>query len=157
MSGGGQGNALTGPAFVMVIDEAIKSTEDKFGITIRAIQDDMTLLGDAKVIFGTNGSNGALEFLLSALEEVGLVPNRSKFKIFAVGFIPDWLRTPDTRPQVETEGSGVAYGMELLGAPICHVCFENEWLAKAATKIIGKIDIVTNAIESLCAPTRRTL
>ena len=35
-------------------------------------------------------------------EEVGLVPNRSKFKIFAVdddeetlGFIPDLLRTPD--------------------------------------------------------------
>jgi len=141
----------------MVIDEAMKSTEEEFGIIIRAIQDDMTLLGDAKVIFGTNGDNGALEFLLSALEEVGLVPNRSKFKIFAVdddeetlGFIPDWLRTPDTRPQVETEGGGVAYGMELLGAPIGHVCFENEWLAKAATKIIGKIDMVTNAIGSLC-------
>ena len=53
-AGGGQGNALTGPAFVMVIDEAMKSTEEKFGITIRAIQVDMALLGDAKVIFGTN-------------------------------------------------------------------------------------------------------
>ena len=98
----------------LAIDKAMKSTEEKFGITIRAIQDDMTLLGDAKVIFGTNGNNGALEFLLSALEEVGLVPNRSKFKIFAVdddeetlGFIPDWLRTPDTRPQVKTEGEVV--------------------------------------------------
>ena len=60
MDGVGQGNALTGPAFVMVIDEAMKSTEEKFGITIRAIQDDMTLLGDAKFIFGTNGNNGAL-------------------------------------------------------------------------------------------------
>ena len=96
--------------------------------------------------------------LYSALEEVGLVPNRSKFKIFAVnddeettlGFIPDWLRTPDTRPQVETDGGGVAYGMELLGAFIGHVCFENKWLAKAATKVIGKINIVTNAIGSLC-------
>ena len=44
----------------------------------------MTLLGDAKVIFGTNGNHGALEFLLSTLEEIKLVPNRSKFKIFAV-------------------------------------------------------------------------
>ena len=117
----------------------------------------MTLLGDAKVISGMNGKKGALEFLLSALEEVELIPNRSKFKIFAVdddeetlGFIPDWLRTPDTRPQVETEGGGVANGMELLGAPIGDVCFENKWLAKAATKIIGEIGIVTNAIGSLC-------
>jgi len=57
-----------------------------------------------------------LEFLLSALGEVGLVSNRSGFKIFAVnddedtlGFIPDWLLascdvlTPDPRPQVKTE------------------------------------------------------
>ena len=75
-----------------------------------------------------------LEFLLSALGEVGLVSNRSGFKIFAVnddedtlGFIPDWLRTPDTRPQMGTERGGVVYGMELLGAPIGHVFFENEW------------------------------
>jgi len=61
-AGGGQGNALTGPSFVMVIDEAMKSTDEKFGIIIRAIQDDLTLLGDAKVIFGTNGDDGALEF-----------------------------------------------------------------------------------------------
>ena len=29
-----------------------------------------------------------------------------------------------------------------LGIPIGHVCFENEWLAKAAGMITGKIDIV---------------
>ena len=40
----------------------------------------MALLGDAEAIFGANGNGGALEFLLSALEEVELVPNRPKFK-----------------------------------------------------------------------------
>ena len=44
-------------------DEAMKSTEDKFGIIIRAIHDDMTLLGDANVIFGTNGNDGTLAFI----------------------------------------------------------------------------------------------
>ena len=44
----------------------------------------------------------------------------------------------------------MAYGMELLGAPIGHVFFENEWLVKAATKIIGKINIAANTIASLC-------
>ena len=46
----------------------------------------------------------------------------------------------------------MAYGMELLGAPIGHVCFENKWLTKAVTKIIGKIyTAVTNANGSLCS------
>jgi len=36
-------------------------------LIIRAIRDDMALLGDAEVIFGTNGSNGSLEFLLPEL------------------------------------------------------------------------------------------
>ena len=147
-AGGGQGNALTGPAFVMVIDEAMKSTEEKFGITIRAIQDDMTLLGDAKVIFGTNGNNGALEFLLSALEEVGLEPNRSKFKIFALnedeetlGFISDSLRTPDTIPQVETEGGGVAYGMELLVHPSATCALRMNGLQRRRQRLSAKLTL----------------
>jgi len=45
---------------------------------------------------------------------------------------------------------GVAYNTELLGAPIGHVCFESELRAKAATKIIGKIDTVTYANGPLC-------
>ena len=94
----GQGNALTCPAFVRAINEVMMSTSEKMGIIIRAIQDYMTLFGDAEDIFGMNGNNGALGFLLSALDEVRLVPNRFKFKMFMVddndekmtlGFIPD--------------------------------------------------------------------
>ena len=158
-AGGGQGNALTSLVFVMVIDAAIKATELKFGITIRAIQDDMTLLGDAADIFGVNG---ALEFLLAELAKVGLEPNRGKFNVVAVSddaipFIPDWLKTDKNRaffevedPSSDSGGTIRAYGMELLGAPIGEVLYENEWLAAAATKISGNIHKITTAIGSLC-------
>jgi len=52
----------------MVIDEAIMSTEEKFGIIIRAIQDDTTLLGDTEFMF--------------------TIPRRR------LGVISDWLPTP---------------------------------------------------------------
>ena len=82
-AGGGGSNVPTGPAFGMVIDEATKSTDNKFGVIIRAIQDDMTLLGDAEVIFGTNGNDGALEFFLSACARRGRACTRP-FKIQVV-------------------------------------------------------------------------
>ena len=44
-------------------------------------------------------------------------------------------------PYGDRKRGGVAYGMELLGASIGRMCFENEWLAKAATKIIGKLTL----------------
>ena len=118
----------------MVIDAAIKATELKFGITIRAIQDDMALLGDAAVIFG---ENGALDFLLAELAEVGLEPNRGKFNVVAVfddaiPLIPDWPKTDKNRaffevedPSSDSEGTTRAYGMGLLGASIGEVLYES--------------------------------
>ena len=56
----------------MVIDEAMKPTEEKC-IIIHVIQDDMEmLLGDEEAIIGTSGNDGHSNFL-SALEEVGFV------------------------------------------------------------------------------------
>ena len=37
------------------------------------------------------------------------------------------------------------------------MCFGNEWLVKAATKIIGKFGIVTNTIGSLCPHSARAV
>jgi hypothetical protein len=94
-AGGGQGNALTGPAFVATIDSALKGIEAKFGVEIRgAIQDDMTIIGDADKVFGPNG---ALESLLALLEKAGLKPNRSKFQCLgsadgALKDAPEWLK-----------------------------------------------------------------
>ena len=53
-----------------------------------------------------------------------------------LGFISDWLLTPDKKPQ--------------LGAPIGHVCFENECLLKAAKKKNGKINNLAYAIGPHC-------
>jgi hypothetical protein len=79
-AGGGQGNPLTGLAFVATIDAALKGIESKFGVEIRAIQDDMTIMGDPDTIFGPGM---ALESLLELLDKVGLKPNKSKFSASA--------------------------------------------------------------------------
>ena len=68
--------------------------------------------------------------LYSALEEVGLVPNRSKFKIFAVddneglwasSLTGSGRQTQDLRWRLKEVAHG-PLDMELLGEPIGHVC-----------------------------------
>jgi hypothetical protein len=107
--GGPQGSALTNLAFPLAINAALKATEEKFpgvttpenefpGVTVRAIQDDCDLMGDPDLIFGSNGDNGALQFLLDELKKVGLEPNLTKFQVFAtppaVESVPGWLERP---------------------------------------------------------------
>ena len=94
---GVQGNALTGPAFVLTVDPVIKFIESKFeGVNVRAIQNDITMVGPSHIIFGTDG---ALEALLDGLAEVGLEPQRTKFQALgtteeALADKPEWLPTP---------------------------------------------------------------
>jgi hypothetical protein len=85
--GGPQGNALTSLAFVATIDSVLKSVEEEFGVEVRAIHDDMTLIGDPDVVFG---EGKALEKLLTLLAEKGLKPNFKKFQ--AIGTTPDALQ-----------------------------------------------------------------
>ena len=97
--GGPQGSALTNQAFPLTIDGALKRTEAEFpGVTVRAIQDDCDLLGDPDLLFGSNGDNGALQYLLDELKKVGLEPNLSKFQAYAtppaVAAVPSWLKRP---------------------------------------------------------------
>lgn len=77
--GGGQGNALTNIIFPTVINDALKSTETDHGVEARAQQDDISLFGDPKDIFGPGK---ALETLLEKLSEVGLEPNKKKFQVY---------------------------------------------------------------------------
>ena len=47
---GGQGNALTGPVFVLTIDPVLKFNESKFeGVDVWAIQDDVTTVVHPKL------------------------------------------------------------------------------------------------------------
>ena len=59
---------------------------------MRAIQDDITMVGPPHIIFGTDG---ALEALLDGLAEVGLEPQRTKFQALgtteeALADKPEW-------------------------------------------------------------------
>ena len=107
--GGGQGNALTGIAFCATINMAMKGIESQFKVEIRAIQDDMTLVGDPDRIFG---EGKALKALLELLRKVGLEPNKAKFQCLgttadALDNKPDWLKRfeIDLRDPVTGESS----------------------------------------------------
>ena len=67
----------------MVLDAALKAVESKFdGVEVRAIQDDCDLMGPPEVLFGTNGDNGALQYLLDELAQIDLEPNLTKFQVY---------------------------------------------------------------------------
>jgi hypothetical protein len=63
-----------GIAFVATIDAPLKGIKAKYKVGIRAIQDDMTMMGDPEQIFGPGK---ALESLLELLAKVNLSPNRA--------------------------------------------------------------------------------
>ena len=92
--GGVQGNALTVTAFCATINMAMKGTEAKFDVEIRAMQDDVALVGDPDQIFS---EGKALEVLLELLQKVGLEPNKIKFQCpgttaDALDNKPNWLK-----------------------------------------------------------------
>ena len=86
--GGGQGNAITGQVHVLNQDAALKATEAQFpGVEVKAIHDDVTIEGPPELVFGDNGENGALGFLVKQLEACGQTMNLNKFA--CVGSTPD--------------------------------------------------------------------
>jgi hypothetical protein len=147
-AGGGQGNPLTGIAFVATIDAPLKGIEAKFKVEIRAILDDMVVMGDPEQIFGPGR---ALESLLKLLAKVNLSPNSAKFQCTgttdgALDNAPDWLifdeetgerrggidlRNPETGEVVLNEETGLSekvYGAQVCGAPIGSDAFGRSWL-----------------------------
>ena len=107
-AGGGQGNPLTNIFFTVAIDKILKSIESEFPkVVIRAIQDDINVFGPAELLFG---EDGAIQALLSRLEEWDLRPNRKKFQCYAIGqqavdLTPSWLTRPFviTDPELEAQ------------------------------------------------------
>jgi hypothetical protein len=100
-AGGGLGNPLTGIAFAAAIEAPLKGIEAKFNVEIRAIQDNMTMMGDPEQIFGPGE---ALESLLGLLAKVNLSPNRAKFQCIdttdgALDNAPDWLIFDEERDE----------------------------------------------------------
>ena len=103
LMGGGQGNALTGQFFVINLDPVLKNVEALFpDVEIKAIQDDMTLIGPPEAVWDRTDDDGvvhkgALSVLLDGLEARGLTANKEKFACLgttpdACFGKPDWLK-----------------------------------------------------------------
>jgi hypothetical protein len=112
--GEGQG-ILTGIAFAATIGPAIRGIEAKFGVEIRAIQDNMTIIGDPDIFFGPNGAYRvalvSLEGRPQAKQVQFLVPRNGGWRLDT----RPWLRpkAPDMR---DPESGDVVVG-GLMGLP----------------------------------------
>jgi len=97
--GGGQGNALTGQIFVILVNDSLKEVESQHpGVTVKAIHDDTALVGLAADIFGVDGALGSLIDKLK--QDCGLTINLTKCAVVgatptACALKPDWLVEPD--------------------------------------------------------------
>ena len=95
---------------------------------MRAIQDDMTMVGPPHIIFGTNR---ALETLLDGLAEVGLEPQRTKFEALGTteeAFVDksEWSFAPSVAIDPANGESFRAFGMKICGASIGERLFEKK-------------------------------
>ena len=91
--GGGQGNALTGLFYVINQNPALKETEARYPeCELKAIHDDITLIGPPAAVWG---EDGCLAFLIKALEDRGHTVSRNKCSALgstpsACDNKPDW-------------------------------------------------------------------
>ena len=82
---------------MLTTDPVIEFIESKFeGANVRAIQDNVTIVGPPLIAFSTDG---ALEALTDGQAEVGPEPQRKKFEALgtteeALADKPDWLPPP---------------------------------------------------------------
>jgi hypothetical protein len=150
--GGGQGNALTGLAFVLTIDPVLKGIESNFDVEVKAIHDDIVLFGHPDDIFG---DNKALQYLIDGLQRVaGCTPQLKKFQV--LGSLPDCCNSkpPDLkRPSIiytdpETLEQKESYGLEICGAPIGEENFVKKWLDSKSEEISSTIQTTSNKLAS---------
>ena len=97
-AGGPQGSPITNGAFPAVINSALKGTEAEFGVDVEAIQDNCAVMGDPVKVFGPNGDDGALHYLLERLKEVGLELVPTKCHCYAANTGPSAIPSGIPRP-----------------------------------------------------------
>ena len=151
--GGGQGNALTGLAFVLTIDPILKGLERTYPtVEARAIHDDITLSGPPEEIFG---DDKALNYLIDGLRNIaGCTPKLQKFK--ALGSLPhscenmpEFIKRPSVTSTNPLTGSlEESYGLEICGVPIGEECFRKNWLASKASEIAKTIEDTSSKLAS---------
>ena len=140
--GGGQGNALTGLFYVINQNPALKETEARYPeCELKAIHDDITLIGPPGKVWG---ADGCLAFLIEALEDRGHTINQNKCLALgstpgACGDKPAWLNEPTTI--VDNHGNIVhARGIDVCKNPIGEDIF-------VQTYLVSKIESIRSAIQ----------
>ena len=158
LMGGGQGNALTGQFFVINLDPVLKNVEALFpDVEIKAIQDDMTLMGPPEAVWDRTDDDGvvhkgALSVLLDGLEARGLTANKEKFACLgttpdACFGKPDWLKEPTTF----TDRNGnitEARGIDICNNPIGEKPFVQAYLTDKLENICCAIIKASTALRS---------
>jgi hypothetical protein len=149
--GGGQGNPLTNELYVINQDPALKQVGLMFpDVEIKAIQDDVTIMGSPDDIFdkvdgqGQIVSKGALSALIDQLKARGLEMAENKFEcvgstVNSCARKPFWLKEPTTF----TDGNGVVIntrGIDICNNPIGEPQFVQAFLG-------GKFKAIRSAIE----------
>ena len=128
--------------YVINQDLALKATETAYpGVEVRAIQDDITLIGDPMHVWA---DDGALAFILSHLKDRGLTPNQGKCQALgstpnACANKPDWLREPIT---IENHDGVMveARGIKIYKNPIGENDYSCTHLTKKFTNISSAIN-----------------
>ena len=86
-------------------------------VEVKAIQDNITLIGPLEEIFGRDGEIKAYEFIIKAIEDIGCKLNPEKFQLFSIAhhemikeLVPENFQVPFI-----TDDSDVKhYGMVLI-------------------------------------------
>ena len=150
-SGGEQGNATTGLIFACGMNAPMKQTEENFGVMIRAIADDTTIMGDAGEIYG---GGKALEFFIKESETRGMIMKPAKACAYANTeaqrlLIPAHVKQPFYTVKDNEGEERKVFGFEDCGAPIGDDGYVREWLRRKGDEIAGKIDFISETISNI--------
>ena len=151
--GGAQGNAVTNIAFPISIDKPLKEAERNFpGVIIRAVQDDITILGDPTQIFGPNNVREQLQADLQArgykfhptkkFAYGRTVEDRS---IIPAEYIQDFREVQDPA----TGEIDRVYGIVIHGVPHGHKDYVKCWLREKGESLAEEIDKISASISTI--------
>jgi hypothetical protein len=146
-NGGSQGNAMSPTLFALVFNSVVKVLSAEFpDVSIKAIHDDMTVVGSAEVIFGDFWNR-----MSDLLVPTKLTAQPTKTEAYTTAtaeleHIPEWVKTSFVE-WVNNEGETQrSYGLKICQIPMGDAEFVTAVLADKQKSIINQIDYVTKTV-----------
>jgi hypothetical protein len=148
-NGGGQGNALTPIFFANVIDPILKRLSEKYPeLVIKAIHDDITVLGAPDVVFG-DFYNDLNEWLtVNTKLQLQRVKTQAYFINGENANIPVWVKRPSITI-AQNDEVNIYYGMQLCQIPVGDRNYIEEKLAAKGRDITRQIEKVTRVVAAV--------